>query len=497
MTDLRVSVGIPVVEIDAATAQTTISACLNLVETASPGGSARGRTANWQRVAGAAVVSAMVAGFVFRPGTTSIVLAWIATLVYLTTIAHRVMVFRSSIDADVAVSIEDDDARAYPDELLPTYTVLVPAFGEPEVIPGLIASLGRLEYPHDKLEIMLLLETGDDATLTAAQRVVTTLPISVLIVPAGAPQTKPRALDYGFLLSSGELVTVYDAEDQPDPLQLRKAAMALARLGDEFVCVQARLEFYDHDHNRLSKLFATEYLTWFNCFLPGLMVHGAPIPLGGTSNHFRREALERVGAWDPYNVTEDADLGLRLQRFGYRVGMLDSVTYEESNSDLVNWVKQRSRWQKGYLQTALVHLRRPRQLANELGWRGVAHLLIFVGGTPVLAATNLVFWSLTLIWFVTKTNLVEAMFPGTVFYLATGCWLIGNATILYLGIVTLLVTRRAELLASALLMPFYWILMSVAALRAMIQLVTNPFHWEKTQHGLRHDETTEIDLREL
>jgi cellulose synthase/poly-beta-1,6-N-acetylglucosamine synthase-like glycosyltransferase len=496
VSDPREYRSIGVAEIGGELAEVSARRALTLVDDAVPGGSAQRVTGRWQRAVLIAVPLLFVAIAVWRPGATAIGFAWVTTVIYLVIIIHRLSVFRASLNFDPAIRITDAEARAYSDDLLPTYTVLVPAFREPEVIRTLVDALTRLDYPRDRLEILLLLEDGDDDTLVAATSIATDLPIEVLVVPRGTPQTKPRALNFGFLHSSGDLVTVFDAEDQPEPLQLRRAAIAMSRLGPEWACLQARLEFYDAEANLLTKWFTTEYLTWFTCFLPGLVAKGAPVPLGGTSNHFRRVGLEAVGAWDPYNVTEDADLGLRLERNGYRVGMLDSFTLEEANSDVVNWVKQRSRWQKGYLQTALVHLRHPRQLRSQLGWKGFGHLVAFVLGTPVLALLNLLFWSMSVIWLVTGTEMVEKMFPGTVFYLATASWLIGNAAILYIGILSLLVTKRSELLWSAFLTPLYWILMSIASLRAVIQLVVDPSYWEKTQHGLRRGRLVEVDLRE-
>lgn len=481
--------------IDPDLARITAAAALTLVDDAIPGGSARRVTGRWQRVALISFAVLFVTCAIWRPLTTSIAFAWVTTLTYLVIIFHRVSVFRASLTADPAIRITDAEATSFPTDRLPTYTVLIPAFREPDVMATLVEAMARIDYPRDRLEILLLLEDGDEATLVAATSITTDLPIEILIVPPGTPQTKPRALNYGFLHSSGELVTIFDAEDQPEPLQLRRAAIAMSRVGSEWACLQARLEFFDAEVNLLTKWFSIEYLTWFTCFLPGLLVKGAPLPLGGTSNHFRRSALEAVGAWDPYNVTEDADLGLRLERTGYRVGMLDSYTLEETNSDIVNWIKQRSRWQKGYLQTALVHLRRPGQLHRQLGWKGFGHLVAFVLGTPVLALLNLLFWSMSIAWLVTGTDLIERMFPGTIFYLAIGSWLIGNAVILYLGIMSLLVTKHSELLWAAFLIPLYWVLMSIASLRAVIQLVLDPSYWEKTEHSLRRSEPGDVDLR--
>lgn len=475
---------IPVADITRLESKATASAGLWWVDRAGPELSARDRLTRRQIGALGAILVLVAIGAIVAPKPLAIVLVAVTTAVYLGTLVHRLWVFRLSMRTGALVRVSDELARAVPDDELPRYTVLVPAYREPEVIAGLVAALERLEYPRDRLEVKLLLEEGDDETLAAAQAVRTELPVTVLIVPEGSPRTKPRALNYGLMWSGGELVTIYDAEDRPEPLQLRRAAVAMDRLPDDVACLQARLEFDDSRRNVLARLFSVEYLTWFRCFLPGLAASGGVLPLGGTSNHFRRRALVQVGAWDPFNVTEDADLGIRLQRCGYRVGVLDSVTVEEVNSDTINWIKQRSRWQKGYLQTALVHLRHPVQLGRELGWRGLLHLLLFVAGTPMLALCNLVFWSMTLAWGATQSQAIEAIFPGVLFYLAIGCWLIGNLAIFYLGVVTVVEVDRPDLASALVLTPLYWVLMSIASLRAVIQLVVDPFHWEKTAHGL-------------
>lgn len=475
---------IPVAKIAPFESRVTASAGLRWVDRAGPELSARERLTRRQATALVIVLGLLAIGAIVVPRQVAIGLIALTTAVYLATLAHRLWVFRLSMRSGALVRVSDAAARAVPDGELPRYTVLVPAYREPEVIAGLIEALERLEYPSDRLEVKLLLEDGDEATLAAAQEVRTSLPVTVLVVPPGSPQTKPRALNYGLMWSGGEMVTIYDAEDRPEPLQLRRAAVAMSRFPPEVACLQARLEFDDSRRNTLARLFSVEYLTWFRCFLPGLVASGGVVPLGGTSNHFRRSALVDVGAWDPYNVTEDADLGIRLQRRGYLVGVVDSVTVEEVNSDTINWIKQRSRWQKGYLQTALVHLRHPIQLGREIGWPGLLHLLLFVAGTPLLALCNLVFWTMTLAWGVTQSQAIEAVFPGILFYLAVGSWLIGNLAILYLGVVTVLEVDRPDLTTALVLTPLYWVLMSIASLRAVIQLVVDPFHWEKTAHGL-------------
>ena len=483
-------------------ARLSIEEALSCVERTHPGMSAQHRLSRGQRIGGVATALLVLVALIVRPVGTLMLAVTSCTLVYLATIAHRVAMVRSALRSDPLISISDADARAIPDADLPLYTVLVPAYGEPQVIPSLIRNLERLEYPRARLEILLLLEEGDTETLHAALATSTDLHIYILALPPGGPQTKPRALNVGLQWSQGELVTVYDAEDRPDPLQLRKAVAALRRLPDTYACLQARLEFYDVERNMLTKWFAAEYLTWFTCFLPGLVERGGVVPLGGTSNHFRRRALAEVGAWDAYNVTEDADLGIRLQRAGYDIGVLDSVTYEEVNSDVINWIKQRSRWQKGYLQTALVHLRHPRRVVADLGWKRFGHLILFVAGTPLLGVINLAFWAVSALWFATQARFIEQLFPGAAYYLALFSWGLGNFIIAYVGVLTVMRTKRWELIGSILLAPAYWVLMSIAALRAIIQFVVAPSHWEKTTHGLAappDDRPAEdlIDLRTI
>ena len=471
---------IAVQEIPPQLANATAAACLTSVP---DGLTAHRRLSRTQAVVLVLAILGVVVMGLISPWPTMIGLSAVAIGVYVVTLAERVHAFSGSLTADPMIRVTDDEARAIPDEALPTYSVLIPLYHEPDVVADLVEALGRLEYPAHKLQIRFLMEEDDKETLAVATSIETALPIQVLVVPEGTPRTKPRALNYGLQLSHSELVTIYDAEDRPEPLQLRRAAAAFMANGPELVCLQARLEFFGAERGLLARWFCLEYLTWFRCLLPGMVSRQGVLPLGGTSNHFRRAELVSVGAWDPYNVTEDADLGIRLERNGHRIGILDSVTMEEVNSDLVNWIKQRSRWQKGYLQTALVHLRSRRLDGSRRSWRSLVHLVLFIAGTPVLALCNLVFWTLSLLWLVFRAEVIESLFPGMLFYVAVGVWLLGNFTIAYLSVLTVHITRRHDLLGAALLSPIYWILMSIASVRAAIQLVVDPFHWEKTAHG--------------
>ena len=432
----------------------------------------------------AALAATLVLLAVVEPIDLVIVCVGTITLVYLAMVTYRFTLFVRSSKTDVVLTITDEEARQYPDELLPDYTILIPAFREPEVISRLIEHIANIEYPESRLDIKVLIEADDHETIDAIGDADPGQHFELVFIPPAEPRTKPKALNYGLSLATGDLLAVYDVEDIPDPLQLRRAAIAMSRLGPEVGCLQSKLSYHNPDQNLITRWFTIEYTMWFTFFLPGLASINAPIPLGGTSNHFRRSVLRLLGGWDPYNVTEDADLGIRMFREGFRVGILDSTTDEEANSDFVNWIKQRSRWYKGYLQTLVVHLREPRVLVREVGWGGFVNFCLFVGGTPTLALLNPVFWLLTATWFASQPHFIEEIFPAPIYYIGLACWAFGNFLLLYLTVISCRLSRRTGLLWAALLVPLYWVMMSIAAVKAVWQLAFSPTHWEKTVHGL-------------
>lgn len=447
------------------------------------------------RFAGAALV---LAGVVNLVGTALLVISLVTTL-YVAAFVYRIRTFSRALQRDPSMVVSDSEARKLWDRSLPTYTVLVPAFREPEVIARLIKELDQLEYPRDRLNIKLLLEEDDEETITAAAAAVSGPHFQIVRVPFSVPRTKPKALNYGLSLARGRrdrgLVTIYDAEDRPDPLQLRRAVAAFRRLPRSVACLQAKLGYYNADQNIITRWFTIEYAMWFSQLLPGLVTQSAPIPLGGTSNHFRRDALEAAGAWDPHNVTEDADLGIRLHRAGFRTGVLESTTLEEANSDFVNWVKQRSRWYKGYMQTWLVHMRHPVQLWRELGPWGFVGFNLFVGGTPFLALINPVFWGLTAVWFVGRPEFIVQLFPGWLYYVSLLCLVFGNFAFAYIAMVSARATGSPRLVLTAMISPLYWVMMSIAAIKAALQLGPAPSFWEKTFHGLDQPVPAEVHDR--
>lgn len=377
-------------------------------------------------------------------------------------------------------------ASPLPDRLLPVYTLLVPLYREEAVVDGLISALLGLDYPPERLDIKLLVEADDPATQARLRALRLPAHMEIMVLPDGLPKTKPKALNVGLALARGSLVAVYDAEDLPDPDQLRRAAARFAAAPAKLACLQASLTVYNWQESWLSRQFAIEYAGLFDVLLPALARLGLPLPLGGTSNHFRIGPLREVGAWDAYNVTEDADLGLRLARCGYRCGVLAATTREEAPVGLGGWFRQRTRWMKGWMQTYAVHMRGPGRLWRELGTaRFLAAQAIFGG---VLASV--------LVHPLAAALLVRYVVAGDIFHPAGAAGLVvGGLCAISLGAGYLagfalalagLSKRPAmgSLAVDIAAIPFYWLLMSLAAYRALWQLWRDPHRWEKTEHGI-------------
>ena len=371
------------------------------------------------------------------------------------------------------------------DEQLPVYSVLVPLFGETSVLQQLLAALNQLDYPQELLDIKLILEENDISMHRAIAALELPNHFEVIVVPSGKPQTKPRALNYALQFSRGELLTIYDAEDMPEPDQLRKAAAAFAAGPRNLACLQAELTFYNANENWITRQFAVEYAVLFQLFLPCLARECLPLPLGGTSNHFRIRILRNVGAWDPYNVTEDADLGLRLARLGYLTQMLDSKTFEEANTEFGNWISQRARWFKGFLQTWLVHMRSPSTLPREIGWDGIWAFQVTCFGTLFSSIVHPIFNYLVCyqLWQNWQAPFHHSIFTTIIAGMSIIVSLIGYGTSFYAGY--LVGKQNGQISWSVLLtMPLYWLLMGVAAWVSLWQFMVAPFHWNKTRHGI-------------
>lgn len=365
---------------------------------------------------------------------------------------------------------------------LPVVSILVALYREATIAPRLIRRLSQLGYPKELLDIVLVVEEDDQLTRRALQTAVLPSWMRIVVAPEGRVKTKPRALNYALDFCRGSIIGVYDAEDAPEPDQIERVVAGFAQASPQTVCLQGALDFYNPRSNWLSRCFTLEYAGWFRTMLPGLERLGLPLPLGGTTLFFRRAALEDLGGWDAWNVTEDADLGIRLARAGYRTAILPSTTYEEANCRPLPWIKQRSRWIKGYIMTYLTHMRRPLVTWRALGtWQFLGFQVLFLGSIlqGILAP---VLWSWWLIGLGLGHPLDVWLGPSM---LGAGCTLflaseVVNAAIGLLGL------KRARQRISPLwllTLPLYYPLQSFAAWKALWEVLHLPFYWDKTSHG--------------
>jgi cellulose synthase/poly-beta-1,6-N-acetylglucosamine synthase-like glycosyltransferase len=369
-------------------------------------------------------------------------------------------------------------------ENLPTYSVIVALYKEAAIAPQLVAALNDLTYPRERLEVLFALEADDTETIAAlcAQN----LPphMQIVEVPEGFPRTKPRALNHVLGLASGDLVVIYDAEDRPHPDQLLEAARTFSTGPAQLACLQAPLRpFGDETAGTfISRHFTFEYAVQFDVLLPALHAMGLPFPLGGTSNHFKAEVLKNVGGWDAYNVTEDADLGLRLSQFGYLSRMITAPTYETPPATTRTWIPQRARWIKGYIQTLMVHSR----LETVFRPRAWLSLLLGVGFSTAASLCYAPFLCLSMLSFLLPAlqNLHAPqahLEPPPI--MDTALFLIGFVSAVAAMTVAAVRTGHRLRLRDFLSLPAYWCLQSVAAGFALYQLAVRPFHWDKTDHS--------------
>ena len=374
-------------------------------------------------------------------------------------------------------------------ERLPTYTIVAALYREAAALPGLVDALRALDYPAEKRQIVLVLEADDHATREAVAAY-GARDVEVVLAPPGDPRTKPKALNAALPMARGELIVVYDAEDRPEvPTTARSRGLFAGDTSGTLACVQARLTIDNSRDSWLTFMFTAEYAAQFDVMLPGMAARGWPLPLGGSSNHLRTEVVREIGAWDPYNVTEDADLGLRLARHGYRTAIAASSTYEEAPARALPWMRQRTRWFKGWLQTWCVHMREPRRLYGEIGGAGVLTLQLFLVGTVFAALLQPIGWALLLgamIW-PDAWRAALGTPPRLILAFHVLAMIGGYAVSFVVAIMGLrrrrLLTRRAMILLPGLMIG-HWMMLSVAAWRALFQFFFNRFAWEKTEHGL-------------
>jgi cellulose synthase/poly-beta-1,6-N-acetylglucosamine synthase-like glycosyltransferase len=380
------------------------------------------------------------------------------------------------------------------DPELPTYTILLPMYNEAAMVARLVAKVGELDYPTDRLQVLCLLE-ADDLDTWAALWAIEDLPahIQALAIPASGPRGKPRALNAGLARATGELCVVYDAEDHPDRDQLLRVVGTLWRSPPAVACVQARLAFYNFDSSWVSRFFSGEYTIHFGQLLPGIARCGLIPPLGGTSNHFRTDALRQIAfsderglrAWDPFNVTEDADLAIALAHYGYEVALVDSTTLEEATAGVRVAVRQRSRWLKGYAQTGLVWTRHPLSVARRIGFTRYLLYLLQMLGTPLSYILNPWFWTMTAVWFVFHPHFIASLYVSPIYYTGLMLLFLGNALKVFQLLFAVMSRDEYSSAEWMLLAPLWWALTTCSAYLAVWELLrpSTRHTWRKTEHG--------------
>ncbi len=365
----------------------------------------------------------------------------------------------------------------------PTYSLLIPLYDEADIANELVEAVEALDYPRSKLDVQFVLEADDQPTQTAIARAILGRGshLRMTIAPPGEPRTKPRALNHALARARGAFIAVFDAEDRPHANQLYAALDAFAEGGPKLAAVQAPLSWWNARDNLLTRQFAIEYAVQFHVILPALARWGWAIPLGGTSNHFRRNALEAVGAWDPHNVTEDADLGFRLAAHRWRVGVIDPGTHEEAVTTMGAWTKQRTRWMKGFMQTWMVRMRHPRALLAGGGKAAMASLNVTIAAAVIAGAVHAPFALMAL------GLAVSSPFGGpglTLTPVEIGVIACAYGASLAAGLVGAWRSGQPGLSLHVVGQPIYWLLHAPATVRALIQLAHAPFHWDKTRHGV-------------
>lgn len=366
---------------------------------------------------------------------------------------------------------------------MPKVSIMVPLFKEVAVIAELVKNLRCLDYPKELLDILLIVEADDQKTRDRLASKTLPFWIRTIVVPEGTLKTKPRALNYALDFCKGSIIGIYDAEDAPAADQIRKVVRRFHERGPEVACLQGVLDFYNARCNWLSRCFAIEYAAWFRVILPGLERLGLAIPLGGTTLFFRRAALENLGAWDAHNVTEDADIGIRLARHGYRAEILETVTKEEAVCRPLPWIRQRSRWLKGYAMTWAVHMRSPTRLFRDLGARRFFGFQILFLGTLSQFALAPVLWSFWLVVFGFPHPLAGTA-PVWLFGVLAALFFLSEILNIAIGVIAVRGAAHRWLIPWVPTLHLYFPLGALAAYKGLWEIISKPFYWDKTDHGI-------------
>lgn len=373
--------------------------------------------------------------------------------------------------------------RSHNDDIeYPMYSILVPLYKEVDIIPHLLKSLTSLDYPKDKLDIKLIFEEEDTETINFAKSAGFPDYFDFVVAPNKYPRTKPRACNYALPYCKGEYVVIYDAEDRPEPDQLKKVVETFQNSPDNVACIQAALNWYNRGETKILWIplwFSIEYMQWFKFLLPGLQNISSPIPLGGTSNHFKRAVLLKLCGWDSFNVTEDAELGVRLFEEDYKTRMVDSTTWEESPTRIMPWIKQRSRWIKGHMVTVAVYMRRSENSSKLSLWERFLFLTFLA--LPIVSFIFTLPAIVFATWWISTESLGQFLDSSIVFFYMV--IMIPNIAGILLNLVCCIVDKEYRLIPFTVFLPIYWLLHGAASLLALYEFYVTPHSWRKTEHG--------------
>lgn len=432
-----------------------------------------------QRIILSCVIAAVAIGLAVDWSATVTTFAVAAGIVFLADLAYNAYLANRSMRLDPAIKVTSGEASALRDEDLPVYTILCPLYREWRIMPEFLAHIENLDYPADKLDVVLLFEERDRRTRRNIASLRLPPNFRHVVVPDSEPRTKARALNLGLEQARGEHLVVYDADDMPERDQLKKALAAFAKSGAETVCVQAKLGFYNAGQNALTRMYAAEHSLWFDLTLPGLQSLQAPMPLAGASNHFRTSALRALSGWDPFNVSEDWDLGIRLSKRGFKAAIIESSTLEEASPRLADWYRQRTRWVKGYIQTYLVHMRDPQSFSG--GLRDLLSFQAFVGCKVAAMLATPFLWLLAAFY---------AFAEGPTLALSIAVTALALGSMVQVAIYVVGCSRKSlsGYTRYAPLAPVYRFGVGLAVWSALWELYSDPHHWTRSPHGFAPSE---------
>ena len=447
------------------------------------------------------IVLSSAVGFFFNILLTAQIILTIVSVVYFIDVIFSFLVIWRSLNNSWELKVSPSQLASLRDRDLPVYSILCPLYKESKILPQFIEAMKNLDWPKEKLEVLLLLEEDDTESIKVIKKMRLPSYFRPVVVPYSEPKTKPKACNYGLNLAYGEYVVIFDAEDIPDPMQLKIAYYSFKHSDPKIICLQAKLNYYNPKQNLLTRFFTAEYSLWFDLTLPGFQSLQTSLPLGGTSNHFKTELLRKLHGWDTFNVTEDADLGIRLFKEGYKTSIIDSTTLEEANSNVHNWLRQRSRWIKGYLQSYLVHTRDIIQYTRDNRLHSL-YMQLVIGTKLTFIFLNPLLWVTTVSYFVLYRYVgptIEAAYLPLAFYLGVLSLIFGNFLFFYYYLIGNAKREQWDLLKTTIFIPLYWVLISIAGWIALYQLILKPHYWEKTIHGLHlaDNKATDEDIDEV